>query len=150
MPVTKPLYRDDTVGPKMCRPKRFRQRVPYPIAELPSELKGPEHKLLLFCGSDQGGWRLGFWCKDSWRDVTRLEDRLDPSHFALASGMSVENGRWFPTTPSRRTMLWLACGIALAWMGMLAVGPFVYSDPWAICAPVSSAFERSAGPGDGL
>ena len=40
----------------MPRPKRFRQRVPYPIAELPAELKGSDHKLLLFCG-DQGGWR---------------------------------------------------------------------------------------------
>jgi len=69
----------------MRRPKRFRQRVPYPIAELPSELKSPKHKLLLFCGPDQGGWRLGFWYEDSWRDVTSLKDQLDPSHFALAS-----------------------------------------------------------------
>src|SRR3954471_22094289 len=53
MPISKPLYLDDTAGPKMPRPKRFRQRVPYPIAELPAELKGPDHKLLLFCG-DQG------------------------------------------------------------------------------------------------
>ena len=150
MSISKPLHRDETVGPKMCRPKRFRQRVPYPIAELPSELRGPEHKVLLFCGPDQGGWRLGCWSEDSWRDVTRLNDRLDPSHFALASGMNEENGRWSPTTPSGRTMLWLACGIALAWIGMLAVGQFAYGDPWAICAPVSSAFERSAGIRDGL
>ena len=43
MPMSKPLYLDDTAGPKRPRPKRFRQRVPYPIAELPAELKGPDH-----------------------------------------------------------------------------------------------------------
>src|SRR3954463_12394745 len=85
MPISEPPYRDDTKGPKMRRPKRFRQRVPYPIAELSSELKSPKHKLLLFCGPDQGGWRLGFWYEGSWRDVTSLKDQLDPSHFALAS-----------------------------------------------------------------
>jgi hypothetical protein len=144
MPISKPLYLDDTAGPKMPRPKRFRQRVPYPIAELPAELKGPDHKLLLFCG-DQGGWRLGFWSEDGWRDVACLKDRLEPSHFALASGMREENGRWFPTTPNGRMMFWWAGGIALAWLAMLAVGQFVYGDPWAICSPASSAFRRSAG-----
>ena len=134
----------------MRRPKRFRQRVPYPIAELSPELKSPKHKLLLFCGPDQGGWRLGFWYEDSWRDVTSLRDQLDPSHFALASGMRLESGRWSPTTPSGRTMFWFACGVALAWMGMLAAGQFVYSDLWAICVPFSSTFERSAGVGEGL
>jgi hypothetical protein len=118
--------------------------VPYPIAELPAELKGPDHKLLLFCG-DQGGWRLGFWSEDGWRDVACLTDRLEPSHFALASGVREENGRWFPTTPNGRMIFWWAGGIALAWLAMLAVGQFVYGDPWAICSPASSAFRRSAG-----
>jgi len=133
----------------MRRPRRFRQRVPYPIAALPPKLKCPEHKLLLFCGPDQGGWRLGFWFKDSWRDVARFEDQLEPSHFALASGLTVENGRWFPTPPNRRMILWWA-GLALTWMGMLAVAQFANGDRWAICGPVSSAVERSAGAGDRL
>jgi hypothetical protein len=144
-----PLYRDDTAGPMMRRPRRFRQHVPYPIAALPPKLRGSEQKLLLFCGPDQGGWRLGFWSEDSWRDVARFEDRLEPSHFALASGLTVENGRWLPTLPSRRMILWWA-GLALAWMGMLAVAQFANGDRWAICAPVPSAVERSAGVGDRL
>ena len=134
----------------MRRPKRFRQRVPYPIAELPSELKSPKHKLLLFCGPDQGGWRLGFWYEDSWRDVTSMRDQLDPSHFALARGMRLESGRWSPTTPSGRTMFWLTCGVALAWMGISAIAHFANDDPWAICAPDSSAVERSARASNGL
>ena len=119
--------------------------MPYPIAALPPKLRGSEQELLLFCGPDQGGWRLGFWSEDSWRDVARFEDRLEPSHFALASGVREENGRWFPTPPNGRMMFWWAGGIALAWLAMLAVGQFGYGDPWAICSPASSVFRRSAG-----
>src|SRR4051812_50230594 len=139
MPISKPLYLDDTAGPKMPQPKRLRQRVPYPIAELPAELKGPDHRLLLFCG-DQGGWRLGFWSEDGWRDVACLKDRLEPSHFALASGMREENGRWFPATSNGRMMFWWAGGIALALLAMLGGWQVVYCDSWGVWSSAFRAF----------
>ena len=39
-------------------------------------------QVLLFC-PHQGGWRMGSWMDDEWRDFGDLAEPLDPTHFAL-------------------------------------------------------------------
>ena len=46
-------------------------------------MSDPERQLLLFCGPDQGGWRLGVFHDGRWRDFTDLDEVLAPTHFAL-------------------------------------------------------------------
>jgi hypothetical protein len=114
-------------------PARLRRRVPYPIAALPLEMKAGG-EVLLFCG-DRQGWHLAAWSEGAWRAASDPGLRLEPSHFALASGLANEDGRWRHAV-SRRVMVLSAVGvIAAVILGMMAIGQVAYGDPWALCAP---------------
>src|SRR5829696_6768459 len=114
-----------------CRPNRLRPQTPYPIAALPSELAFGQ-ELLLLCGPEQGGWRLGFWREGAWRDANHPFEQLRPTHFALASGWRQVNGQWLHSG-SGWILLLGAFGVALAWMAALAIAPELGRDLWALC-----------------
>jgi hypothetical protein len=88
------LDRDDVRRPAQAR---LRRRVPYPIADLPAELKS--EKLLLFCDGSSAGWHLGAWSDGTWRAAENPDQTLEPTHFALASGLESAGGRWRHATP---------------------------------------------------
>ena len=125
---------NEPIGPTALRPKRLRRQTPYPIAEAPPVLMASGRTLLLLCGPDQGGWRLGSWREGAWRDADHRGERLEPSHFALASGWRSENGRWLRTASKRRLIVCISGGIALAWIAMLSQIPQAGRDLWALCA----------------
>src|SRR5919112_1642656 len=81
------LDREDVRGPAQAR---LRRRVPYPISDLPAELK--TEKLLLFCEGRSAGWHLGAWSDGTWRAVENPDQTLEPTHFALASGLPRHGG----------------------------------------------------------
>ena len=122
------LDRDD-----VRRPARLRRRVPYPISDLPAELK--TEKLLLFCEGTSPGWHLGAWSDGTWRAAENPDQTLEPTHFALASGLESEGGRWRHATPHRRAILSVIGVAGAAFLSMMAIGQVAYGDPWALCSP---------------
>jgi hypothetical protein len=124
------LDRDDVRRPA---PARLRRRVPYPIADLPAELK--TEKLLLFCEGTSAGWHLGAWSDGRWRAAGNSDQTLEPTHFALASGLESEGGRWRHATPHRRAILSVIGVAGAAFLAMVAIGQVAYGDPWALCSP---------------
>jgi hypothetical protein len=124
------LDRDDVRRPARAR---LRRRVPYPIAELPPELK--TEKLLLFCEGRSAGWHLGAWSDGTWRAAENPDQTLEPTHFALASGLESEGGRWRHATPHRRAILSVIGVAGAAFLAMVAIGQVAYGDPWALCSP---------------
>jgi hypothetical protein len=120
-------------GLTAARPRRLRRRTPYPIAELPPALASSGKALLLLCGPEQGGWRLGSWRQGAWRDANCEDERLEPSHFALASGWRQENGHWRHAGPSWKLALGVSGGVALAWILVQTIAPEVGRDLWALC-----------------
>ena len=83
MPLAEPAYLRNTWR-TLRRSRPVFRGTTYHISNLPAELKAdPERQLLLFCGPDQGGWRLGVFHDGNWRDFTDLDEVLEPSHFAL-------------------------------------------------------------------
>ena len=70
--------------PCLATRKRSAQSSIFPAqAHAPGLKANPEQQLLLYCGPDQGGWRLGVHHDGRWRDFTDLDEVLEPSHFAL-------------------------------------------------------------------
>ena len=61
MPLAEPAYlRYRQPWRDLRRPRRFHRGTVYSIKDISAELMSdPERQLLLFCGPDQGGWRLG-------------------------------------------------------------------------------------------
>jgi hypothetical protein len=128
------LDRDDVRRPAQAR---LRRRVPYPIADLPAELK--TEKLLLFCEGRSAGWHLGVWSDGTWRAAENPDQTLEPSHFALASGLESEGGRWRHATPHRRAIVSVIGVAGAAFLAMVAIGQVAYGDPWALCSPTVAA-----------
>ena len=85
MPLAEPAYlRHRQPWRDLRRPRRFERGTVYSIKDISAELMSdPERQLLLFCGPDQGGWRLGLFHDGCWRDFTYLGEVLAPTHFAL-------------------------------------------------------------------
>ena len=86
MPLAEPPYLRERQQPwrDLRRPRRFHRATVYNINDISAELMSdPERQLLLFCGPDQGGWRLGVYHDGCWRDFTDLDEVLAPTHFAL-------------------------------------------------------------------
>jgi hypothetical protein len=124
---------------------RLRRRVPYPISALPAQMKG-RGNLLLFCGSGDGGWHLGAWSDGAWRAVANPDLRLAPTHFALATGLANDDGRWRHAVP-RRIVALSAVGVVLAaFLTMVAIGQIAYGDPWALCAPARDSLAAMVAP----
>ena len=67
------------------RPRPFHRGTIHNIDELSAELMSdPERQLLLFCGPEHGGWRLGVFHDGCWRDFTDLDEVLDA--FCVGAG----------------------------------------------------------------
>ena len=128
------LDRDDLLRSLQAR---LRRRVPYPITDLPPELM--TEKLLLFCEGETAGWHLGAWSDGAWRAAENPELRLEPTHFALASGLESKGGRWRHATPHRRAILAVVAVAGAAFVSMVVIGQVAYGDPWALCAPTRDA-----------
>ena len=129
-------------GSTAFRPNRLRRQTPYPIAALPAELTSGQ-ELLLLCGPDQGGWRLGFCREGAWRDASDPFEQLRPTHFALASGWRQENGQWVRSSSGWIVLLGI-CGVALAGMAALALAPELGRDLWALCTSIAVGTESLA------
>ena len=126
------------------RHTRLRRRVPYPIAALPPELKR-DGNVLLFCG-EESGWHLGVWSNGAWRAAGDLDAQLEPTHFALASGLENEDGRWRHATPHRRVILSVVGLAGAAFLAMVIIGQVAYGDPWALCAPARDGLAAVVSP----
>ena len=101
---------------------------------LPPELNDRRVSLLLFCGPDGGGWRRGVRDEHGWHDPSDPEQRLEPSHFALARN------------DTKRIAVVLIAAVAAMFATLLGIGQVAYGDPWALCAPNRGAADASVAP----
>ena len=68
---------------KRRRPPALLRGWPYPLAQLPAELKEPERRVLLFC-PEQGGWHTGVRFEGRWLAHISTELVLRPTHWLPA------------------------------------------------------------------
>ena len=135
------LDRDDVRRPAQAR---LRRRVPYPISDLPPELM--TERLLLFCEGRSAGWHLGAGSDGAWRPAENPDQTLEPTHFALASGIESEGGRWRHATRHRLAIPSVIGVAGAAFLAMVAIGQVAYGDPWALCSPTRDGVAAIAAP----
>lgn len=134
MTLDRPRAMSQPARSSALRSQQLRRRTPYPIAEVPAALMTSE-QILLLCCPDQGGWRLGCWRDDEWWAADHTGQRLEPSHFAIASGWRHENGQWFLSISPWRVILGISGSVAFVWIALLSLPPQAGRDLWALCTP---------------
>lgn len=87
---------------------------------------------------------MGVWSENGWRDVSQVDQRLEPSHFALSTGLDAGSGRWFQNAARHRLILVLGGGLAFTLLLGLLLGQLGNGDLWALCAPLRSGSGASA------